>query len=176
MSMRSRRRTARAAEAEFESIIRFPPRPRVRGAGGRHLSVSYGNPTDHKATSPEAAERELVRTLFDLGRQVTSVLDFDDLLEQIPQLIGRLISFEAFAVYLLDERRAEVRAAYMVGYPERDTPFRLALGQGLVGAAVSSEQPLLVNDLDADPRYVGYVPDMHSAVVVPLLHKSKPIG
>jgi len=138
--------------------------------------VSYGNPTDHKATSPEAAERELVRTLFDLGRQVTSVLDFDDLLEQIPQLIGRLISFEAFAVYLLDERRAELRAAYMVGYPERDTPFRLALGQGLVGAAVSSEQPLLVNDLDADPRYVGYVPDMHSAVVVPLLHKSKPIG
>ena len=52
-------------------------RPRRRG---RHASVSHGNPTDHKAASPEAAERELVTTLFDLGRQVTAVLDFDDLL------------------------------------------------------------------------------------------------
>jgi sigma-B regulation protein RsbU (phosphoserine phosphatase) len=138
--------------------------------------VSYGNPADQKAPDAATAERELVKTLFDLGRQVAAVLDFDDLLQQIPQLIGRLISFEAFAVYLLDERRGELRAAYMVGYPERDTPFRLKLGQGLVGAAVASEQPLLVNDLDADPRYVGYVPDMHSGIVVPLLHKSKPIG
>ena len=41
---------------------------------------------------------------------------------------------------------------------------------------MASEQPLLVNDLGADPRYVELVPDMHSAVVVPLLHKSRPIG
>ena len=45
-------------------------------------------------------------TLFDLGRQVTGVLDFDELLAQIPTLIARLIPFDAFAVYLLDERRA----------------------------------------------------------------------
>ena len=61
------------------------------------------------ADHPEASERELVTTLFDLGRQVTSVLDFDELLRQIPRLIGRLISFDAFAVYLLDERRGELR-------------------------------------------------------------------
>ena len=123
-----------------------------------------------------AAEHDLVTTLFDLGRQVTAVLDFDDLLRQIPVLIARLIAFEAFAVYLLDERRGELRTAYTVGYPERDTPIRLALGQGLVGAAVATEQPLLVSNLGADPRYIQFVPDMNSAVVVPLLHQSRPIG
>jgi len=51
------------------------------------------------------SDQELVTTLFDLGRQVASVLDLDDLLQQIPKLIGRLIPFEAFAVYLLDEKR-----------------------------------------------------------------------
>jgi sigma-B regulation protein RsbU (phosphoserine phosphatase) len=126
-------------------------------------------------TAP-ASETELVTTLFDLGRQVTGVLDFDDLLQQIPRLIARLINFEAFAVYLLDERRGELRTAYTVGYPEREGSFRLRLGQGLVGAAVASEQPLLVGDLSTDPRYVGFVPEMNSAVVVPLLHKSRPIG
>ena len=64
----------------------------------------------------------------------------------------------------------------MVGYPDSDTTIRLKVGQGLVGAAVANEQPLLVNDVSADPRYLGVVPDMVSAVVVPLLHKSRPLG
>ena len=123
-----------------------------------------------------AADHELVTTLFDLGRQVTAVLDFDELLEQIPRLIRRLISFDAFAVYLLDERRGELKVAYSVGYPEAKDTLRLKLGQGLVGAAVASETPLLVNDLAADPRYVEFVPGMASEIVVPLLHKARPIG
>src|SRR5215216_5593027 len=99
----------------------------------------------------KASKQELVTTLFDLGRQVTSVLDFDDLLRQIPRLIGRLISFEAFAVYLLDERRGELRVAYAVGYPAVDRPIRLRPGMGLVGVAIETEQPVLVNDLHNDP-------------------------
>jgi phosphoserine phosphatase RsbU/P len=146
--------------------------------------VTYRDPQtddiDTDAPIPDgpapAAEQELVTTLFDLGRQVTSVLDLDELLEQIPRLIRRLISFEALAVYLLDERRGELRVAYSVGYPQRDEPIRLKLGHGLVGAAVATETPLLVNDLTTDPRYVEFVPGMASEIVVPLLHKSKPIG
>ena len=125
---------------------------------------------------PKASEQELVTTLFDLGRQVTGVLDFDDLLHQIPRLIGRLIAFEAFAVYLLDERRGELRVAYAVGYPPVETPLRLRPGMGLVGVAVATEQPVLVNDLRTDPRYIEFVPGMNSEIVVPLLHKSRPIG
>src|SRR5689334_17510342 len=101
-------------------------------------------------------------TLFDLGRQVTAVLDLDELLQKIPQLIARLISFEALAVYLLEERRSELKIAYSVGYPESSEPIRVKLGQGLVGAAVASEQPLLVNDVASDPRYVEFVPGMAS--------------
>ena len=143
-------------------------------------SVSHTHPDGPFApadvSTPPPAEHEIVLTLFDLGRQVTSVLDFDQLLEQIPRLMSRLITFEAFAVYLLDERRAELRAAYAVGYPPGDTHARLRIGQGLVGAAVASEQPLLVNDVAADDRYVEFVPGMASEIVVPLLHKSRPIG
>ena len=92
------------------------------------------------------------------------------------RLIGRLISFEAFAVYLLDDRKGELRVAYSVGYPAVDRPIRLRPGMGLVGAAIDTEQPVLVNDLHNDPRYIEFVPGMNSEIVVPLLHKSKPIG
>ena len=103
----------------------------------------------HAGTSA-AAEHEILMTLFDLGRQVTAVLDLDELLPRIPQLIARLIAFEAFAVYLLDARRSELKVAYSVGYPPAEEPFRLRLNQGLVGAAITSEQPI-PNDLASDP-------------------------
>jgi sigma-B regulation protein RsbU (phosphoserine phosphatase) len=142
--------------------------------------VSQGTSADDSALSRDATgahtEHEVVTTLFDLGRQVTAVLDLDDLLQQIPRLISRVIAFEALAVYLLDERRGELRIAYSVGYPASEPPKQMPLGQGLVGAAVASEQPLLVNELADDPRYIEFVPGMHSEVVVPLMHKSRPIG
>ena len=139
-----------------------------------HSADGPSAPAD--VSTPSAAEHDIVTTLFDLGRQVTSVLDFDQLLQQIPRLMSRLIAFEAFAVYLLDERRAELKVAYSVGYPQREAPLRLRTGEGLVGSAVASEQPLLINDLASDPRYVEFVPGMASEIVVPLLHKSRPIG
>ena len=121
-------------------------------------------------------EQEMLTTLIDLGRQVAAVLDFEELVAQIPKLIARLIQFDAFAVYLLDERRAELRVAYSVGYPQDGDPMRLKQGAGLVGAAVSAQTPLLVNDVETDPRYVAIVPGMSSELVVPLLHKKRPIG
>src|SRR5436309_1512241 len=98
-------------------------------------------------------------TLFALGREVASVLDLDELLQKIPQLIARLTNFQAFAVYLLDQKKNELSVAYAVGYPEEIArTLRLEVGHGLVGAAVADGQPILVNDVDADPRYVEAVP------------------
>lgn len=118
----------------------------------------------------------MLTALFDLGRRVTSVLDLDELLAQIPVLIARIITFDALAVYLPDERRGELRIAYSVGYPESDYSRHLKLGEGLVGAAIGSETPILVNDVTHDPRYVEVVPGMASELVVPLLHKKKALG
>ena len=125
---------------------------------------------------PELREQETLTTLIDLGRQVAGVLDVTELLAQIPHLIARLIEFDAFAVYLLDDRRGDLRVAYSVGYPDQAEPMRLKPGQGLVGSAVASQMPLFVNDVAGDPRYVSVVPGMGSELVVPLLHKKRPIG
>ena len=121
------------------------------------------------------SERDVLLTLFDLGRQVASVIDFDELLQRIPELIGRLIQFDAFAVYLLDEKRQELKVAYAVGYPDT-SGFRLKLSQGIVGRVIASQQALVLGDIRTDPGYVEVVPGMASTVAVPLIHKKKPIG
>src|SRR3989442_13353635 len=127
------------------------------------------------SVSPNTTEQ--LTTLFALGREVASVLDLDELLQKIPQLIARLTNFQAFAVYLLDDKRNELSIAYSVGYPvDVARTLRLKVGDGLVGAAVAAGQPLLVNDVHTDPRYVDAVPGSRSELVVPLRRKGRVIG
>ena len=120
---------------------------------------------------------EALTTLVALGREVTSVLDLDELLHKIPELIARLTKFQAFAVYLLDPQRGELTIAYSVGYPaDVARTLRVKVGHGLVGSAVAEGQPLLVNDVSADPRYVEAVPGSNAELVVPLRRKGRVIG
>ena len=124
-----------------------------------------------------ATDTELLSTLFELGREVTSVLDLADLLEKIPQLIARLTRFSAFSVYLLDEQRQELHIAYAVGYPQDVVrTLRLRVGQGVVGAAVEQGRPILVNDISKEPRFMGPLRDMVSQLAVPMRRKGRVIG
>jgi sigma-B regulation protein RsbU (phosphoserine phosphatase) len=132
---------------------------------------------NESSTSPQTNEAHLLTTLFALGREVTSVLDITELLPKIPELIARLMTFHAFAVYLLDPARNELSIAYSVGYPDdRARSLRVKVGHGLVGAAVAEGQPILVNDVRRDPRYVEAVPGSNAELVVPLRRKGRVIG
>lgn len=120
---------------------------------------------------------QLLGTLFELGREVTSVLDLDELLEKIPELLSRLTTFSAFAVWLLDEKKQELSIAYAVGYPEDvKRTLRLVPGQGIVGTAVAEGRSLVVDDVRDDPRYIGSIPNVRSQIAVPLRRKKRVIG
>jgi phosphoserine phosphatase RsbU/P len=129
------------------------------------------------APSRPATDTDLLSTLFELGREVTSVLDLADLLEKIPQLIAQITRFSAFAVYLLDEARQELHIAYAVGYPDEVVrSLRLKVGQGVVGAAVEQGRPILVNDIGKEPRFMGPLRNMVSQLAVPMRRKGRVIG
>jgi phosphoserine phosphatase RsbU/P len=143
------------------------------------MTTPQDNPPDPslQATTRAATDTELLSTLFELGREVTSVLDLEELLAKIPQLIARLTRFSAFSVYLLDERRQDLRIAYAVGYPEEVwSTLRLPVGEGVVGAAVQESRPILVNDIRREPRYKGPLRNMLSQLAVPMRRKGKVIG
>src|SRR5215472_3454236 len=138
-------------------------------------------PVTESAAAPEpdvrAGALEALTALFALGREVTSVLDLEELLQKIPELISRITNFKAFAVYLLDEKHNELTVAYSVGYPpDVARTLRMKVGQGLVGAAAADGLPLLVNDVHADPRYVEAVPGSSSELVVARRRKGRVIG
>jgi sigma-B regulation protein RsbU (phosphoserine phosphatase) len=144
------------------------------GNGGGAEAPPAGDST---APPSSSSDTELLATLFELGREVTSVLDFDELLQKIPQLIARLTAFQVFSVYLLDESRGDLRIAYAVGYPEDVVKnFRLQVGQGVVGTAVAEQRPIRVSDVTAEPRWMGVVENVQSGLAVPLRHKNRVLG
>jgi sigma-B regulation protein RsbU (phosphoserine phosphatase) len=139
--------------------------------------TTLGTPSaDQAAVAELKSEHQLLTTLFALGREVASVLDLDELLRKLPELIARVTDFHAFAIYLLDERRGDLRIAYATGYPDASKSLRLTLEQGLVGAAVAAGRPLLANDVTRDSRYVEAVPGTRAELVVPLRRKGRSIG
>ena len=153
------------------------PEPGPAGAPGR---VPQSGPATHDSSAGLPAIRDAAElaVLAELGREVSSVLDLDELLEKIPQLISRLTSFTVFSVYLLDEQRAgpEHRLRRRLPRGDRQALPRCRSGQGIVGAAVAEQRPILLNDVDSDPRYLAVVPGVASQLAVPLRNKGKVIG
>jgi len=104
------------------------------------MPIPVHDPADFafpRAAGGKVSDQDLVTTLFALGREVTAVLDLDELLQRIPTLIARLINFTAFAVYLVDDKHHDVRMAYSVGYPEAARAYRMPLGTGTVGRVIA---------------------------------------
>src|SRR6478736_398685 len=100
------------------------------------------HPTDTAPSAQPRSERDILLTLFDLGREVASVINVDALLQKIPELIARLIPFDAFAVYLLNDKRDDIRIGYAVGYPEEARHFHLGLSEGIVGRVITTQESL----------------------------------
>jgi phosphoserine phosphatase RsbU/P len=134
----------------------------------------HPTPTAHSSAAG-SHERDVLLTLFDLGRQVASVVEIDELLQRVPELIGRLIPFDAFAVYLVDEKGGDLRIGYAVGYPDV-AGFRLRSSEGIIGHVVTSQQSVVIGDVTTDSHYIEVVPGMASTLAVPLIHQAKSIG
>lgn len=138
--------------------------------------MSHQPAADTTVPPLSGSERDILLTLFDLGRKIASVIDLDELLPRIPELVGRLIPFDAFAVYFYREKRDDLTVGYAVGYPDDWKSLSLRPTDGLLGAVVTTQQPIVAGDVSEEPHYIPVVPGMLSTLAVPLIHKSQSIG
>jgi len=60
--------------------------------------------------------------------------------------------------------------------PEATEHVRIPVGQGICGAAAASGQTELVDDVDADPRYLACFASTRSEIVVPIAHQGRVVG
>ena len=114
--------------------------------------------------------------LIEVGEQINSTLDLDELLARIAEIIKRAIDYEVFAILLLNEKTKELRVHFSLGHPrELIRNLRIKVGEGIVGRAAETRRSVLVNDVKGDPSYIPSAA-MRSELAVPLLFKGRLIG
>jgi L-methionine (R)-S-oxide reductase len=60
--------------------------------------------------------------------------------------------------------------------PEATEHVRIPVGQGVCGAAAASGRTEVVDDVNADPRYLACFPSTRSEIVVPIVHEGRVVG
>ncbi len=130
-----------------------------------------------RPTSRPLELTELLTFLIEVGEQINSTLDLDELLRRIAEIIKRAIDYEVFAIFLLNERTQELRVHFSLGHPpELVRNLRIKVGEGIVGRAAQSRRAVLVNDVKEDPTYIPSLEAIRSELAVPLIFKGRLIG
>jgi len=122
-------------------------------------------------------QARILLLLNEIARELTSILNLDELLGRIAELLRRLIDYQMFSILLLDSSGEKLQHRFSLRFNENvHTKREIALGHGLVGHAAQLKQAILVPDVSKDPRYIEANPETRSELIVPLIYKDKVIG
>lgn len=113
--------------------------------------------------------------LNEIARELTSILNLDELLKRVGELLSKLIDFQMFSILLLDPTGEKLQHRFSLRHHDQ-VKNDIPVGEGIVGAAVQQKQAIVVGDVRKDPRYIETNPETRSELVVPLIYKDKVLG
>src|SRR5216683_1103612 len=120
---------------------------------------------------------EVLATLVEIGEEINSSLDLDEVLRKTAALVKRLIDYEIFSVLLVDESMHRLYHRFTIGYGEEaGKDWVIPIGQGITGTAAATGRAVRVPDVREDPRYINIIDSVRSELVVPLMVKGQAIG
>jgi len=120
--------------------------------------------------------------LHEINRAIDSAQHIDSLLNYITEKSMNLIGAESASLMLIVKETNELEFKIALGPKSSGVkPFRLPLGSGIAGWVAEHNEPILIPDAYADPRFdpsfdkrSGY--RTRSYLCVPMTHKNKTIG
>jgi phosphoserine phosphatase RsbU/P len=122
-------------------------------------------------------QARILLLLNEIARELSSILNLDELLSRVAELLRRLIDYQMFSILLLDSSGEKLQHRFSLRFHENiHLKHEVPMGRGLVGFAAESKQAVLVPDVSKDPRYIEGNPETRSELAVPLIYKDKVIG
>jgi sigma-B regulation protein RsbU (phosphoserine phosphatase) len=141
---------------------------------GSRMAVGIENAQLYTRTTRQARTLLL---LNEIARELTSILNVDELLKRIAELLNRIIDYQMFSILLVDEDGERLSHRFSLRFQESiHLKHDIPIGRGLVGVAAAEKTAVLVPDVSKDPRYVMANPETKSELAVPLIYKEKVIG
>src|SRR5215470_4303109 len=132
---------------------------------------------DPATASVSSEARRFVSTLVEINHEITSILDLDELLKKIAELTNRIIPYEIFAIFLVDDDKQELFLRFAIGHPpEVVKNLRIKVGDGVTGTAAMERTTVVVDDVRKYPRYIEAVKHARSELAVPLVSQNRVVG
>src|SRR3984893_11348822 len=123
------------------------------------------------------AQADTLLLLNEVSRETSSILDVEELLRRAAEQTKRGIDYQILSIMLYDEDQNVFRHRVDVKHGHRvQGKLRANASEGIVGAAATLKEPVLVPDVSADPRYLMVNPETRSELAIPMIHKGKVIG
>src|SRR5882762_1561335 len=123
------------------------------------------------------AQADTLLLLSEVGRETGSILEVEELLRRAAEQTRRVIDYQILSIMLYDEELKVFRHRVDVKHGQRvQGKLRATSGEGIVGAAATLKEPVLVPDVNVDPRYLMVNPETRSELAIPMMHKGKVIG
>lgn len=133
---------------------------------------------DASITPIHFSERaELLDFLLEVVEATSSTLDLDRLLANVAGIVKRVIPYDLLAILLYTERLRGLRIRYAIGHrPEIVNNLVVRLGEGLTGTAAATREPVLVQEVRNDERYLNALDAVRSELAVPMVARGKLVG
>jgi sigma-B regulation protein RsbU (phosphoserine phosphatase) len=123
------------------------------------------------------AQAATLLLLNEVSRETSSILDVEELLRRAAEQTKRVIDYQILSIMLYDEDQKVFRHRLDVKHGHRvQGKLRATVSEGIVGAAATLREPVLVPDVTKDPRYLMVNPETRSELSIPMIHKGKVIG
>jgi sigma-B regulation protein RsbU (phosphoserine phosphatase) len=143
---------------------------------GDYRPADSANPSAHLDPVNVRVETADLNYLMRLGGTLSTTLDLETLLKRTAELVGALIPYRIFAIFLLNDRTHDLRMRFQIGHTPETERIRIPLGSGVVGQVALTRQSILLNDVSTSDIYVAANPEVRSELAVPLIAKNRLIG
>src|SRR5258708_6444187 len=121
-------------------------------------------------------QNRTLKTLANISREFSSILDLNELLSKIASTMHDLINYDAFSILSVDHEAKALKHLFSIRYDKRVNIDNVPMGKGITGAAAESREVVRVHDTNKDPRYIASHPDIRSEVAVPLIVQDRVVG
>ncbi len=130
--------------------------------------------TEHRLTQMEL--------FLQVGQSMVSTFDLGQLLDETTEIATTIVNAAAASLMLIDTETNELVFEYAIGEKSADVrKIRISLNEGIAGWVATHGQPVIVNDVQKDPRFLDRVDKQsgfttRSIAAVPLEIRGRTIG
>src|SRR5690348_16921748 len=141
---------------------------------GSRLAIAIENARLFERVKEQA---DTLLLLSEVGRETSAILNVEELLRRAAEQTKRVIDYQILSIMLYDEEQKIFRHRMDVKHGQSvQGRLRAGASEGIVGAAATLKQPVLVADVTKDPRYLMVNPETRSELAIPMIHQGKVIG